>query len=427
MKRLAISLGVLSVLTVAVILARPEGSTSTPAAGEGALNITVEAKNPWTNLKLNDDPDQFQFAVVTDRTGGHRAKVFSRAVHQVNLLQPTFVMSVGDLIEGYSLDPERANAQWDEFDSYVKNFRMPFFYVGGNHDLTNGKQAEVWESRYGRKVYHFVYKNTLFLALNSEDGAASTVQPEQHAYVKKALAENPNVRWTFVFLHKPLWTAKDLDKNGFGEIEKLLAGRKYTMFCGHVHRYQKFVRNGMNYYQLATTGGSSRLRGVQYGEFDHVAWVTMKNDGPLIANVLLDGILPENLQLPDVNEPGTVPKKRPTYPVAGSVTLDGKPLAGVTVRLTETGPKAGKTPLVADALTDETGRFLLTTYTRNDGCPEGEFLVSVYRIPGGPGVPVSDEPAPSDIPEKYATGKSTLKLNVKPSTNDVKLDLTTAP
>ena len=50
-------------------------------------------------LKLNDDPDQFHFAVVSDRTGGHRAKVFSRAVQQISLLQPTFVMSVGDLIE----------------------------------------------------------------------------------------------------------------------------------------------------------------------------------------------------------------------------------------------------------------------------------------------------------------------------------------
>lgn len=425
MKRLALSLGVLSVLAVAVFLARPASSASTAAPPDGgSLDIKVEAKNPWTNLKLNNDADQFHFAVVSDRTGGHRANVFSRAVHQVNLLQPTFVMSVGDLIEGYSLDPEKAIGQWDEFDGFVKNFQMPFFYVGGNHDLTNGKQAEIWESRYGRKVYHFVYKNTLFLALNSEDGAAGTVLPEQHAYVKKALAENPNVRWTFVFLHKPLWTAKDLEKNGFGEIEKLLAGRKYTMFCGHVHRYQKFVRNGMNYYQLATTGGGSRLRGVNYGEFDHVAWVTMKNDGPLIANVMLDGILPENLKTPEVNEPGSTPKKRLTYPVAGVLTLDGKPLANALVRFTETGLLVGKNPLAADALTDENGRFLLTTYTRNDGCPAGEFVVTVTKRAGGPGIPVSDEEPKNEIPEKYSSTKSTLRITIKDSANDVKLDLT---
>ena len=49
---------------------------------------------PWANLKLNNDADQFQFAVVTDRTGGHRANAVSQAVTQLNLLQPEFVVSV---------------------------------------------------------------------------------------------------------------------------------------------------------------------------------------------------------------------------------------------------------------------------------------------------------------------------------------------
>ena len=98
--------------------------------------------------------------------------------------------------------------------------------------------------------------------------------------VEKTLADNAEVRWTFVFLHKPMWTTTAAEKNGWAEVEKALAGRKYTVFCGHVHRYQKFVRQGMNYYQLATTGGGSQLRGVEYGEFDHFAWVTMKKDGP---------------------------------------------------------------------------------------------------------------------------------------------------
>jgi serine/threonine-protein phosphatase CPPED1 len=78
-------------------------------------------------------------------------------------------------------------------------------------------------------------------------------------------------------------------------MEKVLSGRSYTVFAGHEHSYRKFVRKGMNYYQLATTGGSSKLRGVQHGEFDHVVWVTMSKDGPILANLLLDGILPENL------------------------------------------------------------------------------------------------------------------------------------
>jgi hypothetical protein len=68
------------------------------------LDFKREKRNPVSYLRLNNAPGDFQFAVVSDRTGGHRARVFSRAVEQLNLLQPEFVVSVGDLIEGYSND-----------------------------------------------------------------------------------------------------------------------------------------------------------------------------------------------------------------------------------------------------------------------------------------------------------------------------------
>src|SRR5688572_31628455 len=42
-----------------------------------------------------------------------------RSVEQLNLLQPEFVVSVGDLIEGYSRDKERVAREWKEFQSYV--------------------------------------------------------------------------------------------------------------------------------------------------------------------------------------------------------------------------------------------------------------------------------------------------------------------
>src|SRR5262249_47468563 len=145
MKQFLLGIATTAALLGVVALSR---STSAPASDPivdpNALQIEKGEKNPWTSLKLNNDPDQFQFAVVSDRTGGHREKVFSRAVAQVNLLQPQFVMSVGDLIEGYTLKEDAIKEQWDEFDGYVKRFEMPFFYVPGNHDLTNKTQVTKW-------------------------------------------------------------------------------------------------------------------------------------------------------------------------------------------------------------------------------------------------------------------------------------------
>ena len=81
--------------------------------------ILIQQANPWTHLNWNDDPALFQFAIVADRTGGHRPGVFTEAIGKLNLLQPEFVMSVGDLIEGYSEDLPLLQNQWTEFEGFV--------------------------------------------------------------------------------------------------------------------------------------------------------------------------------------------------------------------------------------------------------------------------------------------------------------------
>jgi 3',5'-cyclic AMP phosphodiesterase CpdA len=425
MRKLVLAGGAFTVLALAVLVSRSQ--TTPPPAGDGGLQIKSEGKNPWTNLKLNTDAEQFQFAVVSDRTGGHREKVFSKAVLQVNLLQPTFVMSVGDLIEGYSQKEDVVKDQWDQFDGFVRKFEMPFFYVPGNHDLTNKTQVATWGERYGRRYYHFVYKNTLFLCLCSETppDEMGVVDAEQREWARKTLEANRNVRWTFVFLHKPIWTARDLEKNGWADVEKSLAGRRYTVFCGHVHRYQKFVRNGNNYYQLATTGGGSKMRGPEYGEFDHVAWVTVKKDAaPVIANVMLDGILPEDLKVPQTEEPGTKRKMVATFPVTGTVTFNGKPLGGVTVTFHRYNKDTEKYVNTADGLTDADGRYKLSTYTKFDGCPAGEFAVTVVKTGRGYYDGDADEKRKVTVPAAYGTAaKSEIKVTVKEGANELNLDL----
>ena len=124
----------------------------------GVIEAEVDGvANPWTNLAVNNDPDNFQFAIVSDRTGGHREGVFEDAIDKLNLLQPEFVVSVGDQIEGYIEDEEELHHQWEEFSGFVEKLDMPYFYVPGNHDMQNPVQAGVWAARFGRSYYHFVY------------------------------------------------------------------------------------------------------------------------------------------------------------------------------------------------------------------------------------------------------------------------------
>ena len=303
------------------------------------------------------------------------------------------MISVGDLIEGYTKDTDRLAEQWKEFQTYASKLQMPFFYVPGNHDVANPTQTKEWSERFGRRYYHFVYRDVLFLAVCSDDPSESDdkgknqkgrLSAEQIEYFQKVLKDNPGPRWTIVCVHKPLWTQDNLATNGWLELEKLLAGRNYTVFAGHIHHYQKFVRNGMNYYQLATTGGASKLRGMGYGEFDHIAWVTMRNGAPVIANLMLDGILPENLKRTVTDEEGVIVyNRKPTHPVTGTVLLDGSPLPRAYVTFYAIDPKdEKKSARVTDALSEGDGSFRVSTYTASDGLPEGDYKVTiVWREP----------------------------------------------
>jgi len=258
-----------------------------------------EAPAPWTHLDFRNDPMDFQFAIVSDRTGGHRPGVFATAVEKLNLLQPEFVMSVGDLIEGYTEDSDRIDQQWREFGEMIEPLQPPFIHVPGNHDISNQAMEREWKARFGPPYYHFTYGGVLFLVVDTEDPPLAQhvelrpdIGPEQVAYFKRVLAENPDVRWTMVFMHEPCWEgARKEAHEGWVELEEELSERNYTVFAGHWHHYTTYQRHGHNYYVLATTGGGSELRGPAYGEFDHFVWVTMKDTGPIIGNILLDGVL----------------------------------------------------------------------------------------------------------------------------------------
>jgi hypothetical protein len=203
-------------------------------------------------------------------------------------------MSVGDLIEGYDADAAELERQWDEFAALIEPLDMPFFRVAGNHDVERPPQAAKWKERFGPSYYSFTYRGVLFLCLDTQAAGAPRLGDEQIAYFAEVLKRHPRPRWTFVFMHWPLWRRED--PAGFERIEALLGDRPYTVFAGHAHEYQLWMRNGRQYIQLATAGGASDVAGVKAGHFDHITSVTMTADGPRIANLTLDGILPVDVR-----------------------------------------------------------------------------------------------------------------------------------
>ena len=304
-------------------------SGTIPTAFQHNLN---EKSTPWTHNRFDNAGDKFTFAIFSDLNSGEREKVFQVAVAQLSLLRPELILSVGDLIDGGTENRETLRQEWESFDVRASRAVAPVFKVGGNHDLTNLTMRDVWMERYGARYYHFIYKNVLFLALDSEDYSDERMQeiyearaeylelrdsmePEQVKEMKymkmperatgemgkeqsdfflKVIAEHPNVDWTFLFMHKPVWL-KGNDPE-FATIESALSNRPYTLFNGHFHSYSHTIKNGRDYIMLGTTGGSQNAGNVM--SFDHVTMVTVTKDGPTIGNLKLDGILDKTGHIP---------------------------------------------------------------------------------------------------------------------------------
>ena len=291
----------------------------------------VNGPTPWTSDVFELEEEDFTFAIISDLNGGEREGVYSTAVSQLNRLDPTFVVSVGDLIDGGTEDSVQLATEWDSFDERTSKLNMPFFYLGGNHDLTNPAMRTFWKQRFGPRYYHFVYEDVLFLMMDSEDyeeqrmlaiyharaealkiingeiegvyedseyfkmnerevGAMSS---DQYNYFKGVLEKNPEVKWTFVLMHKPLWRRED-DK-GLGKLEALLAQRPYTVINGHLHSFSHQMKNNRDYIILGTTGGGQRAQDSM--AFDHISLVRMAKK-PVITHLKMEGILDETGKIP---------------------------------------------------------------------------------------------------------------------------------
>jgi hypothetical protein len=112
-----------------------------------------------------------------------------------------------------------------------------------------------------------------------------------------------------------------------------------------------------------------------------------------------------------------------TYPVTGTVTRSGKPLAGALVEFSpaggsvEGGIAAGMAG--AQAQTDEQGAYALSIMldngkTTKEGLPAGDYVVTIRKLEFPGGAASATQPPKNVLPAEYAATDSTpLKATVK--------------
>ena len=264
-----------------------------------------------------------RIAVIGDRTGGHRPKVFEDALDKLEAMQPDLVLSVGDLVEGYTEDEVELARQWDEVEAALARFGSRFHAVQGNHDAFSATGARVWRERRGAPWWSLLHENVLILGLSTEDPPISLPQSAlegharllaalernpvatqeailaayrergavdkpgevaisagQLAYFWQVLADNPSPRWTLVIMHKPAWA---YNSEEFPQLEALLADRPHAFIAGHEHYYDHQERGGRDYITMGTTGGIWLKDGP--GRVDHILWLTLGAGEPSFMNI----------------------------------------------------------------------------------------------------------------------------------------------
>ena len=204
---------------------------------------------------------------------------------------------------------------------------------------------------------------------------------------------------------------------------RLLAGRKYTVFAGHVHRYQKFVRNGRTTTSwrppAAAAGCAASLRRVRPDRLGDD-----EEGRPVLANILLDGVYAADMTRTAQRRGrrGGGQPQADRSRCAGKVYFEGTARCRnvVVFHLIEADGKqfqpGRRRPAEAD------GCFTLSTY-RPTTVPRPATMWlrwcggSRWWTPtGNPGRPA--------VPAEYARPETTpLRASVKAGTNEVVLEL----
>ena len=221
----------------------------------------------------------FTFAVVGDSRGegwleglflGNPGRARRIVVDRMAASDPAFVVNTGDFVRGGG-----DRKDWLEFEQLNKVFkdkRIPYFPVLGNHEYS-GEQTKLLAGYFesfpvlkDQLWYTLTYGNCGLIMLDSNFSKQSKEQAErQNKWLEEALSKyqaDSNIAFVFVFLHHPPYTNSRRHKpdrrvqEDFVPLLRSCPKVKFV-FSGHVHAYERFKMNGINY--VVTGGGGAPL------------------------------------------------------------------------------------------------------------------------------------------------------------------------
>jgi 3',5'-cyclic-AMP phosphodiesterase len=205
----------------------------------------------------NRKPASFHFVLIGDRTGETEPGVYERVFKEATALNPAFLLTAGDTIQG--MRDLINDAEWDDVEKLIAPYRrFSLFLTPGNHDVWNDKSAEIYRKRSGHDLhYSFDYGTAHFTVLDNSRTEMDT--PAELDFLTADLKAHAAQPVKFIISHKPTWAMSVmLDSPNF-ELHRIAKrfGVQYIV-AGHVHGMMQSKLDGITYISLPSAGGNLR-------------------------------------------------------------------------------------------------------------------------------------------------------------------------
>lgn len=266
-------------------------------------------------------PDHFRFVVIGDTRDGDQ--MFAYLMELAQSMDPLFIINVGDLVHSGAHD------EYLHYYDQIKDFRLPYISVIGNHECHVDGGCERYVEMFGPTDDYFDYGDTRFIFFNNYIDHKYTMTDGQLGWLEKALDTDKK---KLLFMHAPpdtrVWGGMNREvSRRFMELVERKGVRR--VYFGHIHAHDRLVRGGTTYVMSGVGGAepdpvNDRFLHPLSGGFYHFMLVEVK--GGEVTDIV---VMPNNDDIENTTSPAGLPVEFPfasyrhyNTPVIESVSAD---------------------------------------------------------------------------------------------------------
>ncbi|MGQ4833655.1 MAG: metallophosphoesterase family protein [Candidatus Asgardarchaeia archaeon] len=265
-------------------------------------DITYRDIEPRSINVIDAIPSSFKFVVINDfrisKKHPERETALIEAIKQINMIRPTFVLVIGDLVNSGFWEDENENdtaEQYRTFYNILQQFEVPTFLICGNHEYYNNgkkyydKYFGYWPNQLSDDQYHnytFVFGESVFVFVDTGEGSRAVVlKDSQVQWVESQFKKYQDKKLKFLVLHVPVFDGTG-DDRGLADISKykitdIVDAYNVTLvLAGHTHLDKKTIYHNHVYLETTSIAAPARTPSGVTGYVPHWGYriIEIKNN-----------------------------------------------------------------------------------------------------------------------------------------------------